>query len=144
MDTNNLPPPPARFSKPWFRAQFALRQEQSRSAKGVEVLLLLGASFVVLKYSWKIFWAWFYYLFEYAKAALGNDVLLEPCVSILRELSPWMDLDWEDYWRWNRCIGNEHGFERQGYLMPTPSGILAWLLDPHVFSSYWVRSESCL
>ena len=57
----------------------------------------------------------------------------------MKEVYPWRDLEWEEYWRWNRCVGNEVGYRRQGNLVPTLEAVGIWLLNPYVFES-WVVS----
>jgi hypothetical protein len=141
MNNFNLPPPPpplVRWRKDRLRAKFATWWSQPRPQKWIQVLFLLF-SVTTLQYSWKFFWGLFYYITEYIKAALGHDVLTEPCVRIMKEVYPWRDLEKEEYWRWNRCVGNEAGFQRQGNLVPAAGGVLAWLLNPYAFAS-WVVS----
>jgi hypothetical protein len=143
MDNFNPPPPPlpppARWTKGWFRAKCVTWWSQPRSQKWVQVLFFLFSSVIILQYSWKFFWGLFYYAIEYIKVALGHDVLTEPCVRIMKEVYPWRHLEKEEYWRWNRCVGNEAGFQGQGHLVPTTGGAVAWLLNPYAFAS-WVVS----
>jgi hypothetical protein len=134
----DLVSPRPRFSKEWILHKYARWGEQPRSAKVVEIIGIIFLGIILIQTSWVYFWGCFYYTFEYAKAALGHDVLMEPCARIMKEVYPWRHLETEEYWRWNRCVGNEHGFERQGNLVPTPQGFLGWFFNPYLFSSWMV------
>jgi len=135
-------PPLARFSRAWFDSKYTPWKEQPATLKLIQVLLLMCSSIILLQYSWKFAWGLIYYFLEYSKAALGHDVLTEPCMRIMKEVYPWRDLKMSEYWRYMRCTGNEDGWERQGKLVPTPSGFLAWLFNPYAFSSWVVSCSS--
>jgi hypothetical protein len=130
-------PPPALWSKAWFHNRLAAWWEP-RALKGIQVLALLFTSIIFLKYLWKFVWGQIYYSIEYTKSSFGYDILDEPCARVMKEVYPWRDLEWEEYWKWNRCVGNEAGWRRQGKLVPTLEGAWMWLLNPFVFASWMV------
>jgi hypothetical protein len=106
----------------------------------VQFLALLSTSITFLRSLWKFVWGQIYYSIEYIKSSFGYDFLDEPCAQVMKEVYPWRDLGWEEYWRWNRCVGNEAGWRRQGKLVPTLEGARMWLLNPFVFASWVVGS----
>jgi hypothetical protein len=94
---------------------------------------------VLWKYSYKFFFGWYFYWWNFAKAAIGDDLIVESCARIIKELHPWWDLPNDDYFKFSRCVGNEHGFRWQGELTPSLGEIIEWLFNPFIFSS-WVVS----
>lgn len=134
-------PLPTRFNRTWFRAHYISFQEQTLAVRLIAVVFFMSTLIFLLQSSIKFLGGIFYYYSEYAKAALRHDVLLEPCVRIMKEVYPWRNLEREEYWRYMRCTGNEDGFQRQGKLVPTPGGVVGWLLNPYWFFS-WVVGNS--
>ena len=133
-------PPPTLWSKAWLHNRLAAWWEQPRTLKWIQVLALLFTSIIFLQCLWKFAWGQIYYSIEYIKSSFGYDVLDQPCARVMKEVYPWRDLQREEYWRWNRCLGNEAGWRMQGNLVPTLEGTWMWLLNPFIFASWLVSS----
>ena len=63
----------------------------------------------------------YYYQVHYIGAALGDPALQLACASVKAVKNPWQDLEVQDWYRLQKCLGNEHGYERQGDLFATVS-----------------------
>jgi hypothetical protein len=58
----------------------------------------------------------YYYQAHYIGAALGDAALETACAGVKSVKNPWRNLSRKDWYRLQSCLGNEHGYERQGDL----------------------------
>ncbi|KAG9239127.1 hypothetical protein BJ875DRAFT_449000 [Amylocarpus encephaloides] len=77
------------------------------------------------------FWRWilgnYTYNVEYIKAVLGDDGVPGACAGVKTVENPWRLLHSEDWIQLQGCLGNEHGFERQGQLHMVVVDVIAYL-----------------
>lgn len=112
-------PPPKRDPPPTPALPLLDRLKQVWNDFGrLTVRLVLGVLviFVVVLFIvwalWVNLYGWWFYVNEYLRAVMGYDTLVEPCIYVLRDRH-WVfryQIDREDYYRYNRCRGNENGF----------------------------------
>jgi hypothetical protein len=78
-----------------------------------QVLLVVILFFTFLN-RWLI--GTYYYQYYYIRAALGDDGLQTACAGVKAVKNPWRNLGENDWYQLQACLGNEHGYERQGEL----------------------------
>ena len=83
-----------------------------------------------------LFWQWlmgtYHYQLHYIYAALGDDAQQAGCDSLKVTKNPWKNLSAEEWYRLQGCLGNAHGYERQGALMRVVSIMEVLLTTPIV------------
>jgi hypothetical protein len=134
------PPEPVRHDWQWWRTQFLTYWTPlDAKSKWIYPSAFLLVSITVSRYIWRFNWGLLYYFYEYIAAACGHDMLTESCAGIMRELHPWWDLSDRDFYRWNRCFGNEDGFRRQGEMLPSFGRMAGLVMNPFDLS-LWIVS----
>lgn len=131
MDSLELPLPPARGSAAYYRNE--LRKWWAESYANEKVVyfitfILLGGT--TFGFSFKFFLGTCHYCLSYFRAALWDDVVQDSCAAVKQESQPFWNLSFSDYSRWNRCFGNEAGFERQGQLFLIAQDFIFHVLGP--------------
>lgn len=134
--------PPPRFSRRWFLVKFNSWRNQDLAVKLIQALIAVSAVYVFIIYFYRYCRGWFHYFWVYASAALGYDLLVGPCGRLMQEVYPWRHLETAEWWEWNKCLGNDHGFARQGNIVPALDDIFLWSSDPDNLYSSWVVSAS--
>lgn len=130
---NGLDPPqrPAHGSAAWYRNELRIWWAESPANERIVyfiTIILVGGS--IFGFSFKFLFGTLNYCLAYFRAALWDDVVQDSCAAIKQELKPFWDLSFSDYSRWNRCFGNEAGFERQGQLFLIAQDLLFHMLGP--------------
>ncbi|KAE8445083.1 hypothetical protein EG329_013798 [Mollisiaceae sp. DMI_Dod_QoI] len=119
------PLPPAHYSLAWFRNGIRRRWAQaSTGARVVSAATFIAFGLSFLSFAFKISFGMFHYIVAFFRSALWDVLVQDSCARIKRVSHPYWNLSNSDYFRWNRCLGNEAGFERQGQL---------WLLVWDIF-----------
>ncbi|KAF4631143.1 hypothetical protein G7Y89_g6995 [Cudoniella acicularis] len=112
-----MDPPPA---SPVVKMNPETEGEQ-RKLTTPQILLriaLAGIAFVSFKtWVWRQVAGLYLYFVEFIRAALGNDGLDTVCTGVKSVRDPWNNLNDNDWFRFQRCLGNEDGYERQGELL---------------------------
>lgn len=120
---------PPRPSLAWSRNEVR-RWWADVSIRGILFLLvaiILIVCFVAI-FPLKFLLGIFNFCTGYYRAAVLDSVLQESCASFRYEGWPFFGLSYSDYLRWNRCLGNEAGFDRQGQLLLAVQDLIFYIL----------------
>ncbi|RDL36957.1 uncharacterized protein BP5553_04390 [Venustampulla echinocandica] len=84
-------------------------------------VLVLAAGIAIGTTQMPTIWRWvagtYFYNVEYVLTASGNDLIEGLCTGVKFASDPWNTLVDSDWFKLQRCLGNEDGFRRQGELM---------------------------
>jgi hypothetical protein len=111
--------PPPLYSLGWFRNE--TREHWTIATTKGRILLIGVCTFIVLLvvgFPGRWFLGILHYCLGYFRASALDFTLQESC-ALLRTVEGWPFgvLSYSDYLRWNRCLGNEAGFDQQGQLL---------------------------
>lgn len=116
MNHPGLPVDPVPFSLGWIRNR--LRRWWKDARTHAKVLFFVGVVLVIIfiiRFPLRYFVGVGNYLYGYFQAFTLGATLQESCASF-EDMEGWQlwDLNYSDYLRSSRCLGNDDGFTRQG------------------------------
>lgn len=103
------PSPPQSLRRNEFRTWWADLSSNAKIVCSLMALVVGGFSSI---FFFKIVFGVLNFVAGYLRAAVWDDLIEDSCGAISRESFPLWSLSYSDYLRWNRCWGNDIGFER--------------------------------